>query len=74
MNNKLKVGQSFEVVRIEKEIWLFEGEFEIGSFRISILDEYNNHCIINDYHYNIISTAYDHEVKPIGKLTITKLK
>ena len=68
----LKVGQSFEVVKIEKEIWLFEGDFDIGSFRVAYIDEWDNYNIINEV--NRISVAYDTEVTPVGKLTITKLK
>ena len=68
----LKVGQSFEVVRIEKEIWLFEGDFEIGSFRVAHIDDWNNYNIINGV--NCISVAYDTEVTPVGKLIIKSVK
>lgn len=65
---KLEVGQSFEVVRIEKEIWLFEGEFEVGSFRVGYIDDWGNYDIINGV--NCISVAYDTEVTPVGRLII----
>lgn len=74
----LKVGQSFEVVEVlsdggysDESLLKINGvtvayENSIG-FQILV----NGHNIHNYKHY---LHMYKHEVKPIGKLTITKLK
>ena len=79
----LKVGQSFEVVEIT-EGW-YGKTFKVGGHTIKSLGDGWNHTLANgedwDYADKKVDLNFNHglwltgsEVKPIGKLTITKLK
>lgn len=79
MENKLKVGQTFEVVEVLDGSKYMEA-FVKGLQTIKIGYNY----VTTDKHYrkypdNVSNSFYhlylcDKEIKPIGKLTITKVK
>lgn len=78
--NKLKIGQSFEVVEVLKHGFTDTSLFKIGGFTIGISTYDFNcvNCVINGENYSNNRTLMwmekGEEIKPIGKLTITKLK
>lgn len=85
MNNKLKVGQSFEVVEVLQNRNYHINLFKIGGHTIKSSGNRWNHTLANGYkwecaleksdlNFNHGVWMTDYEVKPIGKLTITKLK
>lgn len=65
---KLKVGQSFEVV----EAQVTDFDIKRGKHYISIVNEVSNYTLLDDDNYCYV--MFNEEVKPIGKLTITKIK
>ncbi|MEI2271859.1 hypothetical protein OHD16_06860 [Sphingobacterium sp. ML3W] len=78
MENKIKVGQSFDVVEILHSRPKNENNFKIGGHTLSLGRN-------NQYFCNGISGGIEHggfttlalndqQVKKIGKLTITKVK
>lgn len=87
MKTKIKVGDSFEVVEVLKNTFSDKTLFKIGGFTLGMkyTNEYTK-CIGNgtkkiesDLSRKFMSTCYlnmrvGKEVKPIGKLTITKVK
>ncbi len=71
---ELKVGDSFEVVEVLDNIAYEELKGRQG---ISVkYEEYRNGIMFMDFHPDIDEPAYLYysEIKPIGKLTITKVK
>lgn len=73
MNNKLKVGQSFEVVEVLRNLGY---NYLKGTHGIATKSFYYDGYDFKDFsHYTDTEPyLYQSEVKPIGKLTITKLK
>ncbi len=80
----LKVGQSFEVVEVLTDKWS-GNPFKVGGHTIRSLGNVWNHTLANgmewvcanekiDLNFNHGLWMPDSEVRPIGKLTITKLK
>lgn len=73
MENKLKVGQTFEVVEVLRDGGYGKYAFNIGGFTIGnkniLVDGLN--ILSND---NSVLFMTKNEIKPIGKLTITKVK
>lgn len=71
MENKLKIGQSFEIVE-----WMGFNDYREKDIGFQSLVEEN---LIHGFfmfapgHYDYILADYS-QIKPIGKLTITKLK
>ncbi|QQT43316.1 Uncharacterised protein [Sphingobacterium multivorum] len=76
MENKIKVGQTFEVVEVLTDGGYFDS-FKIGGFTIGETFGFGISCLCNTENftktYRYMSTI-DEEIKPIGKLTITKVK
>lgn len=79
MENKLKVGQTFEVVEVLDGGRYIEA-FVNGLQTIKIDDNFvTTHSHYREYPDNVSNSFYhlylcDKEIKPIGKLTITKVK
>lgn len=81
MNNKLKVGQSFDVVEVLSTQYYIDA-FNIGDHTFKYKGEYI--CTSNSYREDYVELGIlncfnrlnlrPSSVKPIGKLTITKLK
>ena len=79
MENKLKVGQTFEVVEVLTDGGYIEA-FVKGLQTIKIEREYvATHPSYREYPDNVSNSfcslyLSDDEIKPIGKLTVTKVK
>jgi len=82
---KLKVGQQFEVVEVVANDDYIRDEFIIGGFTLRGIGERFNHTLANGggwkYAFEKADLNHNHglflnnwEVKPIGRLTITKVK
>lgn len=80
MKSKLKVGDSFEVVEVLKGV---NDCYNVEVFKIgghTIYTGHNSQCICNNGYVGITYEGYstlailDSYRKPIGKLTITKVK
>lgn len=77
MSQNLKVGQSFEVVEVLMDGGYFN-VFKVTGFTIGIILGRGIDCLPNgntpySYEFKYMSLL-DKDIKPIGKLTITKLK
>lgn len=72
MNNKLKVGQSFEVRVWQEAPYYGSNNYYIGKqgfvFNGNLMTPSVRHKGLSEFSYDCFRT------KPIGKLTITKLK
>lgn len=81
MENKLKVGQQFEVVEVLTEgMFTDETLLKIGGWTVG-LDSPGRpvvRCFPNGSNYynypNLLNMFIDIEVKPVGRLTVTKIK
>lgn len=83
MENKLKVGQTFEVVEVLTDGGFTDKSlFKIGGYCTAEInkylgndafDVYPNGINENNYPYPLMMKRNE-EIKPIGKLTITKVK
>lgn len=81
VENKLKVGQQFEVVEV-----LTDGGFtdktllKIGGWTMGYRDKYSRfvECVPNGKNVgrfsNLLNMHIIKEVKPVGRLTVTKIK
>lgn len=82
MKNKLKVGQTFEVVEVLTDGGYSDNVLKIGGFTIDFGYESILANGVNFYRFSKDganfnqrwASMYKNEIKPIGKLTITKVK
>lgn len=78
MSKKLKVGDSFEVVRVLEDGGYVD-IFQVGRDVLGISGRYSYDCVANhpDRTENTrgkLWSLIDYEVKPIGKLVVTSVK
>lgn len=79
MENNLKIGDSFEVVEVLQYGFTDKTLFKLGGWTVSKEDYFSIYtCLINGLNENVYFSKFLNmrlgEVKPVGKLTITKLK
>lgn len=74
----LKLGMSFEVVEVIDYGFSDESLFKIGGFTVGLKYKSLINCLVNgecaNTDHQLLYMRPKSEVKPIGKLTITKVK
>ena len=79
-NQKLKIGQQFEVVEVLTDgMYLDKTFFKFGGWAVGYREEFSNlvKCVPNGKNVNqfpnLLNMFIDVEVKPVGRLTVTAI-